>query len=228
MPDPANLVHETSTTTGTGNFTVADANGRQSFNDAFGTGGTDTFDYFISHQSAAEWEYGTGHLSDASTLVRDTVINSSNSDAAVNFSAGTKDVTNDVPASRQITNATSVVQLLVFDDSEACSTGDGAGDIWFTVPSTLNGANLISARASVQTAGTTGSMTIEIHNFTDTADMLSTVLTVASGAVVDDGTAVVDTTNDDVVTDDRIRIDVDAVHTTPAQGLLVEMQFKLP
>jgi hypothetical protein len=102
MPAVANLVHELSTTTGTGNLTLANVNGKQSFNDAFSTGGTDAFDYFISSQSAAEWERGTGHLSDATTLVRDTVLESTNSDAAVNFSAGTKDVTNDVPAGDQL------------------------------------------------------------------------------------------------------------------------------
>ena len=101
MPAPSDLVHETSTTTGTGNFTLTNANGKRSFNTAFGTGGTDIFDYYISNRDAAEWERGTGHLSAASTLVRDTVIASSNSNNAVNFSAGTKDVTNDVPATSQ-------------------------------------------------------------------------------------------------------------------------------
>lgn len=96
-----NLVHQTSTTTGTGNKTLSAENGKQSFNTAFGTGGTDVFYYFISNRDAAEWEVGTGHMSDATTLVSDTVINSSNSDAAVNFSAGTKDVLNDFPASIQ-------------------------------------------------------------------------------------------------------------------------------
>lgn len=102
MPAPSDLVHETSSTTGTGNFTLSNANGKRSFNTAFGTGGTDTFDYYISNRDTTEWERGTGHLSAASTLVRDTVKASSNSDAAVNFSAGTKDVTNDVPAARQV------------------------------------------------------------------------------------------------------------------------------
>ena len=104
MPAPANLIHETSTTTGTGNFTVAAVNGKVRFSDStygFGTGGSDVFWYFISNQSAAEWEIGTGSMSDANTLVRDTVISSSNSDALVSFSAGTKDVTNDVPAAIQ-------------------------------------------------------------------------------------------------------------------------------
>jgi hypothetical protein len=106
MPAPANLIHETSTTTGTGNLTVAAVNGKVRFSDStygFGTGGSDVFWYFISNQSAAEWEIGTGSMSDANTLVRDTILFSSNSDNAVSFSAGTKDVTNDVPAASQIT-----------------------------------------------------------------------------------------------------------------------------
>lgn len=101
MPAPSDLVHETSTTTGTGNLTLSNANGKRSFNTAFGTGGSNVFDYYISNRDAAEWERGTGSLLAASTLVRDTVIASSNANAAVNFSAGTKDVTNDVPAGNQ-------------------------------------------------------------------------------------------------------------------------------
>lgn len=99
----SNLVHEQSTTNGTGDFTLSGVNGKRSFSDAFGTGSDpDVFYYFISNRGAAEWEVGTGHMSDASTLVRDTVIASSNSNSAVNFSAGTKDVTNDIPAGAQV------------------------------------------------------------------------------------------------------------------------------
>lgn len=106
MPAPSDLIHQTATSTGTGNFTLVAVNGKRSFNDGFGTGGTDLFDYYISSRDAAEWERGTGHLSDATTLVRDTVIASSNANAAVNFAAGTKDVTNDVPAAKQVTTDT--------------------------------------------------------------------------------------------------------------------------
>lgn len=98
----SNLVFETSTTTGTGNFTLSALTAWRSFNAAFGTGGTDVFFYFIRHKSVAEWEVGTGHLSASTTLVRDTVIASSSSNALVNFSAGDKDVVNDIPASLQI------------------------------------------------------------------------------------------------------------------------------
>lgn len=101
MADVSDLVHENSSSTGTGNFTVAAVNGKRTFNVAFGTGGTNVFYYFIMNRSAAEWEFGTGHLSDATTLVRDTVLGSSNSNSAVNFSAGVKDVTNDFPSAVQ-------------------------------------------------------------------------------------------------------------------------------
>ena len=104
MPAIADLVHETSTSTGTGNLTLSAVDGRVRFSDAtdgFGTGSGPAFDYFISHRAAAEWERGVGHMSDANTLVRDTVLASSNSGSAVNFSAGTKDVSNDLPASKQ-------------------------------------------------------------------------------------------------------------------------------
>ncbi|MDL1862918.1 hypothetical protein FBR04_18100, partial [Betaproteobacteria bacterium PRO7] len=101
MPAPSDLVHQTSTSTGTGNLTLAAVNGKRTFLTAFGTGGTNTFDYFISNRDAAEWERGTGH-EDSGALVRDTVIASSNSNNAVNFSAGTKDITNDIPAGEQV------------------------------------------------------------------------------------------------------------------------------
>ncbi len=98
---PGNLVHETSVTTGTGNQTLVAVSGKRTFNTEHSTGGTDVFDYFISNPDAAEWERGTGHMSTSTILVRDTVIQSSNSDSAVSFTAGTKNVTNDLPSSEQ-------------------------------------------------------------------------------------------------------------------------------
>lgn len=102
MPIPANIVHQQSTTTGAGNLTLTTVSGKQSFDSAFSHGATtDVFDYFIMNQAAPEWERGTGHMSDSTTLVRDTVKESTNAGSAVSFSAGTKDITNDVPADRQ-------------------------------------------------------------------------------------------------------------------------------
>ena len=98
MLAPKPLVHQTTESTGAGNLTLALENGKQSFALAFGTGAaTKIFDYYISHRTAPEWEYGLGHMLDATTFVRDLVRGSSNAGAAVNFTAGTKDIANTYP-----------------------------------------------------------------------------------------------------------------------------------
>ena len=96
------LVEELSVSTGTGDFTLTGKSARRTFNEGYGVGGTDKLYYFITHQSADEWEHGTGHLSGSATLVRDSVIKSSNADALVNFAVGTKDVVSDRPGNLPI------------------------------------------------------------------------------------------------------------------------------
>lgn len=91
------LVEEISTSVGTGDFTLTGKNARRTFNESYGTGGIDKFFYFIIDEAGDDFEHGTGHLSGAATLVRDTVIKSSNGDALVIFGAGTKDVVSDRP-----------------------------------------------------------------------------------------------------------------------------------
>ena len=128
MPAPGDLIHQQSTSTGTGDITLSTVNGKRSFNDEFGTGGTNKFDYFISNQAAAEWERGTGHLSASTTLVRDTVLASSNANAAVNFSAGTKDIANDVPAALQVRGpGSAIVGNIALWDSSAGNLLKDAG-----------------------------------------------------------------------------------------------------
>jgi hypothetical protein len=94
-------VKETSTTTGTGTFDLAGAEtGFESFVSGIGNGNI-TY-YAISNDGTAEFEVGFGTVIDATpdTLSRDTIISSSNSDALVDFSAGTKTVFCTLPASR--------------------------------------------------------------------------------------------------------------------------------
>lgn len=85
-------VADTSTTTGTSDFTAANAppTGFETLDTVLAT--SDTFDYLIAHQTLNEWEVGIGTYSGSHVFVRTTVKQSSNSDAAVNFSAGSKDV----------------------------------------------------------------------------------------------------------------------------------------
>ena len=91
-------VKETSTTTGTGTFTLDGAvTGFETFSSAIGNG--EITYYTIHTQNAAQFEVGIGTVG-AGTLARTSVISSSNSDAAVDFSAGTKDVFCTMPASK--------------------------------------------------------------------------------------------------------------------------------
>lgn len=107
MPNPANLVHQTATSTGTGNFTLAKVNGKRDFATAFSTGGANVFDYFISNQGAAEWERGTGSCPTTATMSRDTVYETHlGTTAKIDFTAGTKDVVNDIPALNQVIGST--------------------------------------------------------------------------------------------------------------------------
>ena len=111
------------------------------------------------------------------------------------------------------------------------NTATGDGKYFFRIPKELNGFNLTRVAAVVYTAGTTGTTDIQIRNKTQSADMLTTKITIDSGET-DTSTAaaaaVIDTANDDVATGDAIAVDVDAVSTTPAQGLYIELQFSIP
>lgn len=124
-----------------------------------------------------------------------------------------------------------VVGLMVFSDADDVATGDGAGDIFFRIPAVLNGMDLVDIEVAVQTAGTTGTTDVQIHNVTQTADMLSTKATIDSAETDTSSAAtapVIDTANDDVATGDIIRVDVDAVSTTAPKGLYVELTFQTP
>ena len=95
-------VRVVSTTTGTGAFALGSAvDGFETF--ATGIGGSNTTYYAIVLRNSTEFEVGFGTLDgDASDLTRTTVISSSNSDSAVDFSAGTKDVFCTLPASKAV------------------------------------------------------------------------------------------------------------------------------
>jgi len=97
-----NRVRELTSTTGTGAVTLGGAvGGFQTF--AAGIGNDNTTYYAISINSENEWEVGLGTLnSDSSTLTRTTVLESSNSDAAVDFAAGSKEVFCTLPSEKAV------------------------------------------------------------------------------------------------------------------------------
>jgi len=95
-------VKVTSTTTGTGAMALGSAvTGFETF--AAGIGNSNTTYYAIFNTGTTEWEVGLGTLDGSSAnLTRTTPISSSNSDSAVSFSAGTKDVFCTMPASKTV------------------------------------------------------------------------------------------------------------------------------
>jgi len=88
----ATRVKETSTTTGTAAYVLG---GAEANHDAFSErlANTDTCFYIAIDQGGAGWEYGLGtYTSAGNTLARTTVKQSTNSDAAVSWAAGTRDI----------------------------------------------------------------------------------------------------------------------------------------
>jgi hypothetical protein len=95
-------VKETSTTTGTSNFSLAGGvTGFRAFSAVMNN--NDTCYYCISHQTLSEWEIGIGTWVTGNTLNRtagNILDGSSGAGTLVNFSAGTKDVFITAPANR--------------------------------------------------------------------------------------------------------------------------------
>ena len=97
----ADRVRETTTTTGTGTINLAGAvTNFETF--ASNLSNSDTTYYAIVDNTNGDFEVGLGTFSTGSpnTLARTTPISSSNSNSAVNFGAGTKDVFITTPASK--------------------------------------------------------------------------------------------------------------------------------
>ena len=142
-------VKETSTTTGTGTFSLAGAEtGFETFVAGVGTGNT-TY-YTISLDGTAEFEVGVGTVTDASpdTLSRDTIISSSNSDSAVNFSSGSKTVFCTLPASRAMSPSMTATGYVVthattLDEDQTLASGVLAGPVTITGTQTVTGTLVI-------------------------------------------------------------------------------------
>ena len=95
----ADRVKETTTTTGTGTYTLAGAvTGFESFG-SVGNGNTT----FYCCTDGSDFEVGVGtYTSSGTTLARTTILQSSNSDNAVDWSAGTRDIFVTQPAEKAV------------------------------------------------------------------------------------------------------------------------------
>jgi len=134
-------VKETTTTTGTGSFSLA---GAVTGYDSFGQIGSGNTTYYAVYlDGGSEWEVGIGTYTSPSTLSRDTILASSASGAKVTFSVGQKTIWCDYPAGKAvyldasgsisqpivnisgITGAISTVDTIAFDTAYATTLTTG-------------------------------------------------------------------------------------------------------
>jgi len=160
-----NRVRETTSTTGTGAVTLAGAvDGFQTF--AAGIGNSNTTYYAISLNTANEWEVGLGTLnSDSSTLTRTTVLESSNSDSAVDFAAGSKEIFCTLPSEKAVYLDASDNQVGGFSSLADDTTPQLGGDLDVNgnaIVSASNGAIAINANGTGTVTMTTNSVTGEV------------------------------------------------------------------
>jgi hypothetical protein len=100
-----------STTTGTGTFTLGSA--AAGFQDFSVIGDGNQTYYTISN--GTDWEVGIGTFTlSGTTLARDTILSSSNSNNVVDWPAGDKDVFVTYPSSTSVTVGKAIALSLVF------------------------------------------------------------------------------------------------------------------
>ena len=155
-------VQETTTSVGTGTITLAGAVvGYQSF---AVVGNTNTTYYTIADQSGSNWEVGIGTYYLANTsLARTTILASSNANAAVTFTAGTKSVFVTYPAEKAVyLDAGNVTTITNFASANVLITGG-----------TISGSNITIPAANVTGLGTMA--TQNANNVTITGGSLDNV-----------------------------------------------------
>jgi hypothetical protein len=118
------------------------------------------------------------------------------------------------------------VQMTVVEYATACTVADGQA--YLHIPAHLAGLDIVEVHAECIAAGTTGTMDIQLRNVTQAADILSTKITIDSAETGSDTAAtpaVINAAEDDVAENDLIAVDIDVIHSSAAQGLIVTIGF---
>jgi len=168
----------------------------------------------------------SGSLADLTTIVSSLTSGYATPAEVTSGSATDKSVTPYSLAQSSIFGAKGF-GIQVVDSALDADTSSGIA--YVRIPSSMNGMNLIRAQGYVNTAGTTNATTVQVRNMTKypASDSLSSAISIASGDTVGT-TGTVDTSYDDISTDDQIKIYVTAQSTTKPKGLLVVLEFQLP
>jgi hypothetical protein len=174
-------VKESSSSSGTGNITLGGAiPGYQTFNAAIATGSTV---YYTIHNLTAgfdtEWEVGLGTFTSPATLARTTVLSSSNSGSAVNFTAGASGlevfITQPAEEAVYLNNATGKVEI----------GGNGTNTIAFT---NINASNVVMVSGTISTNAANAT---DITNKTYVDGLFSTGISYHDPVLVEEDVALV-------------------------------------
>jgi hypothetical protein len=172
-------VQETSTTAGTGTFTLGGAvTGFKSFS-VIGDGNST---YYAITTAGSEFEVGIGtYTASGTTLSRDTVLSSSNSNNLVDFAAGAKNVFVTYPAERSIyLNSGATAVTVGKNNTNTTITTDGTADLTLNTNSGTNSgtftiADGINGNISITPNGT-GSVILDGLKYPQTDGTANQVL----------------------------------------------------
>lgn len=123
-----------------------------------------------------------------------------------------------------------VVRVILLDEDTALTTGDGWANVKYPIGPDLNGWNLTDVTAFVDTVSSSGTPTFQIYDLDETADLLTTRVTIDASELDSTSPAtemVIDTSHDDMVTGHRLRFDCD-VAGTGTMGCQLELVFQKP
>lgn len=218
----ADRVYETSTTTGTGAYTLAGSvAGYRAFSAVCAN--NDTVRCFVEEVDAnglpsGGWEVGLYTWGTGGTLTRTTIEASSNANAAVNWGAGTRRIGATLLASRlsSLINKPICIPIACSDETTALTAG--TAKVTFRMPFAMT---LTAVRASLTTAQTSGSIfTVDVNESGTT--VLSTKLTIDNTEKSTTTAATAAVISDSSLADDaEITIDIDQVGDGTAKGLKV-------
>jgi hypothetical protein len=117
---------------------------------------------------------------------------------------------------------------LVTDPTATLTTGDGKA--YAAIPALLDGLVVLAAQAHVITPSSSGAITVQVANPVQSADILSTRITIDAGERDSKDAAVppvIDAAHRTLANGDELRADVDAAGTG-AKGLIVTLTLGAP
>ena len=177
-------VQETTTTTGTGTFTLAGAKtGFQSFAN-IGDGN----DTYYCCTDGTDYEVGIGtYTASGTTLTRTTILDSTNGGSAVNWSAGSRDIFCTMPAGKVVfeDSSNNVAVAGLVDGRDLATDGTKLDGIEANATADQTGAEIKTAyEAEADTNAFTDALLTKLNGIEDAADVTDAANVTAAGALM--------------------------------------------